>query len=314
TDTSDDDLVSVYSNQLTLAPPKSKRSRLGVGAVAVESGLGSETSEGLSHAKGMSTRLLPAQRTALKSFVSLTQTNEKIALTCLQRAQFNVQSAVEHYYEHQTYYETAQPNGVKGGSKVKMLFDRYANDPQDQLPDKIGPNGIMRLLDDLGLDAEDRKVLVLAYKLNAEVQCEFSWEEWKKGMEDMHVDSVDSLRQRLGQIDYGLRDLAQFKPLYTFTFTYSKAAGQRNLDIEVALAYWKILFKDQFALFPLWEEFMTVAYKKSVTKDTWNLLFDFVFSIKSDLSNYDEEESWPVVLDDFVNWARPRINSGATQS
>ncbi|GMT20733.1 hypothetical protein PFISCL1PPCAC_12030, partial [Pristionchus fissidentatus] len=249
----------------------------------------------------------------LKSFVSLTQTNDKIGLACLQRVGFNIEAAIEHYYQNQSHYVVTQQQSGMDDSRVKKLFDRYANDPKDNLPDKIGPNGVMKLLADLGLDAEDRKVLVLAYKLNAEVQCEFSWPEWKKGLTDMRVDSVDSLRSRLNQIDDGLRESAQFKPLYNFTFTYGKNAGQRNLDLQVALAYWTILFKDQFPLFPLWEEFMTTQHSKAVTKDTWSLLFDFAFSIKPDLSNYDEEGAWPVVLDNFVNWARPRINAQAMQ-
>lgn len=263
--------------------------------------------------KGMASRPSAAQRQAVKNFSNLTRTNEKIAIACLSRVGYNIEAAIEHYYQNQHHYVDQQQGG-NDDTRIKKLFERYANDPKDNLPDKIGPNGIFRLLNDLRLDSEDRKVLIMAFKMGAEVMCEFSWAEWKKGMQDMRVDSVDSLRSRLDEIDEGLRESSQFKPLYQFTFTYGKNAGQRNLELGTAVVYWKILFKDQFALLSLWEEFMTTEYCKPVTKDTWNLLFDFATSIKSDFSNYDEEGAWPVVLDNFVGWARARQSGEKMQS
>ncbi|GMS97195.1 hypothetical protein PENTCL1PPCAC_19370, partial [Pristionchus entomophagus] len=125
----------------------------------------------------------------------------------------------------------------------------------------------------------------------------------------MRVDTIDSLRKQLDAMDFGVCEIAAFRPLYQFTFKYGKPiAVQRNLSLEYAIVYWKILFKDQWALLPLWEDYLTNVYKKDITKDTWGQLFDFAHTIKMDFSNYNEEESWPVVLDEFVKWARPRLN------
>ncbi|GMR38429.1 hypothetical protein PMAYCL1PPCAC_08624 [Pristionchus mayeri] len=204
---------------------------------------------------------------------------------------------------------TAYNNNGYYGSPLKTLFNQYANDPEDRdkAPEKIGPNGIMRLLTDLRLDAEDRKVLILAYMMGAEVMSEFSWEEWEKGMNAMGANSIDGLRRKLDELDRGLKTNSHFGPLCKFTFTYGKMAGSRNLDLDTAIIFWKILFKDQFPLLGLWEEFLTTKYKKAITKDAWNQTFEFADAIKPDFSNYDPEESWPTVLDDFVNWARKRF-------
>lgn len=57
------------------------------------------------------------------------------------------------------------------------------SDPSDKVEGRrIGPNGILRLLNDLGVDPASREVLILAWKLKAGTQCEFSWDEWKDGM------------------------------------------------------------------------------------------------------------------------------------
>ena len=45
--------------------------------------------------------------------------------------------------------------------------------------------------------------------------------------------------------------------------------------------------------------------KGSVSKDCWNQLLQFRECVEDDLSNYeDESDAWPVLLDDFVEWAR----------
>lgn len=68
----------------------------------------------------------------------------------------------------------------------------------------MGPHGINRLLTDLGYEATDRRVLVLAWKFTAQTQCEFSLDEWVKGMTALQADTVQNLRQRIDSINSGL--------------------------------------------------------------------------------------------------------------
>ncbi|VDN43307.1 unnamed protein product [Gongylonema pulchrum] len=111
---------------------------------------------------------------------------------------------------------------------VPARIEHFA-DRQDADPSRIGPHGMLRFLTELGLDAEDRNVLILAWKLRAKTQCEFTWQEFSTGLTEMRVDTLDKLKAKIPLLNDELRNPQNFRDFYQFTFNYARVSSQRTL-------------------------------------------------------------------------------------
>jgi len=45
---------------------------------------------------------------------------------------------------------------------------------------------------------------------------------------------------------------------------------------------------------------------KAITKDVWDMLLTFCTDVDANMSNYDDDGAWPVMIDDFVEWYREK--------
>lgn len=75
----------------------------------------------------------------------------------------------------------------------------------------------------------------------------------------IRCDSLEKLRNKIVQIDNDLKnDANKFKDLYQFTFNFAKLPSQKSLDLEDAIAYWKMILADRFKHLDIWIQFLTV--------------------------------------------------------
>lgn len=53
-----------------------------------------------------------------------------------------------------------------------------------------------------------------------------------------------------------------------------------------------------------WFEFLRVKGSKGVSKDTWQMLPEFIRTIDEKFEQHDATAAWPSTIDDFVDWAK----------
>ena len=188
--------------------------------------------------------------------------------------------------------------------RVQALWWRYASWGDGN---KMLMEGVSQFLADLQLEPMSRAVLILAWQFNAQTQCEFTFSEFLSGMLALGCDSIDELRTRCSSLEDKIQHPMQFKILYYFTFYYAKSPEQTGLDQETAIAYWTILLADRFKFFDLWCEFLLKYPQRSISEDTWHTFIEFCNMINDDMSNHDASELWPVLIADFVDFARPIV-------
>lgn len=59
--------------------------------------------------------------------------------------------------------------------------------------------------------------------------------------------------------------------------------------------------KKRFKFFPQWTKFWQENELKGVPRDTWALLLKFIEKVGDNVKNYNDDDCWPLVFDDFVH-------------
>lgn len=259
-------------------------------------------------------KLNKQQKDKVRQFIDLTQTGESTATNCLGQFNWHVERAADAYFTNPRRYAAAtETKSQVDRKKIEQLFQKYKEIDREKSEERILVNGMVRLLEDLRLAPESIRVLILAWKCDAKTQCEFTRDEFMRGILELGSDSLEKIGKALQSSESELQNIQKFRDLYSFTYNYAQhSSTQKNLDFEVAVAYWRILLTGRFVLMELWLEFLKEVNKnRSISRDTWNLLFDFAVNINGDINRFDGEGAWPVLIDEFVEWVRPRIPSQA---
>ncbi|XP_042901219.1 DCN1-like protein 4 isoform X2 [Parasteatoda tepidariorum] len=195
--------------------------------------------------------------------------------------------------------------------KCMALFQEYAsaNDP-----DVLGPEGMEKFCEDIGVEPENIIMLVIAWKMEAKQMGFFTKSEWLRGLKDLECDSIAKIRNKIDYLRSLLNDPVIFKSLYRYAYDFARDKDQRSMDIETAKAMLQLLLGRQWPMYSSFHQFLEQSKYKVINKDQWCNVLEFSRFIKPDLSNYDEDGAWPVLLDEFVESLNIRQNSGNQKS
>lgn len=97
------------------------------------------------------------QRQLVDQFVDFTQSTSTVAKHFLSIAKWDLEVAINEYLAYQ-----APSMNKRDQQSLVAIFDKYKEDK-----DKIGIDGTLRYVEDLGYEPEDRVVLALAEFLEA---------------------------------------------------------------------------------------------------------------------------------------------------
>ncbi len=193
-------------------------------------------------------------------------------------------------------------------SKIHALFEQY-KDPEE---DAILADGIENLCNDLEVRPEEFRVLVWAWKFDAETMCRFTRNEFFNGCKKLKVDSIKGIQSKFPEMVSEAMNRQTFKDLYRWTYKFGldNDIGQRTLPVDMALSLWRLVFsQNEPPILKRWLGFLerhpTI---RGIPKDTWDMFLNFSEAVGDDLSSYDDTEAWPSLFDDFVEYENDREN------
>ena len=197
------------------------------------------------------------------------------------------------------------------GKGVDGLFEFYKEPSEDV----IGPEGIERLCDDLGVAPSDRRVLILAYLMKAERMGFFSRHEFLHGCRILSVTSLSQLKKTLPKLDAAIASPAAFQNFYSFAFQFLLTdPGQKIIDVDTAAQMLHIVYPEGRWVPALCEYLPIQTEYKKIGKDQWENFLKFSSEVLPDLSNATDNPAWPLICDNFCEWYQKKTAAQGGES
>ena len=207
--------------------------------------------------------------------------------------------------------KASSPRGSKkkaGGTA--LAFATYA-DPDEGY---VTFEGLGKLGEDLGIDASsDTKLLVLCWRLGAEKPGCVSEEEWAKLGSEPSLPTCDkpvtleTLKAGWSTLDPAFLENSDFRPFFKFCFEFNREGTKKFLERDTALALLPICIEDRSKHTKTFLEFLeTKPEDFKINRDQWCSFLDFSLNVgpAPDFLGWDaDESSWPILLDEFVEFA-----------
>ncbi|CAA7026057.1 unnamed protein product [Microthlaspi erraticum] len=195
---------------------------------------------------------------------------------------------------------------TKEMDRIDHLFNQYANKSSNL----IDPEGIEELCSNLEVSHTDIRILMLAWKMKSEKQGYFTNEEWRRGLKALRADTINKLKKALPELEKEVRRQSNFADFYAYAFRYCLTEEkQKSIDIETICQLLDIVMGSTFrAQVDYFVEYLKIQNDyKVINMDQWMGFFRFCNEISfPEMTEYNPELAWPLVLDNFVEWIREK--------
>lgn len=235
----------------------------------------------------------------VKTLASFINASEMCCMELLERTSWDVETAANCFFAEGANdpYATAEVSFEINEAQANAWFNTYAD---AEANDMMLVDGILAFCSDLEVEPEDIVLLLLSYKMKAENMLEYKREEFMKGLKAIGCSSIGEVQKAFAALRSELDTKPSFKKIYAFSYNFAKKRGVKSLDRDVAVALWRILLDGRFGLVNEWCDFVETNHKHAITRDEWMQTFEFVHQIGTDLSEFDDNGAWPLLIDDFV--------------
>lgn len=198
------------------------------------------------------------------------------------------------------------PRGNK--DKLGQLFDKSYADAEEK--DIMSQDGMIKFFKDNKVNPDGHETLIIAQLLQCEEMGIISRDEFVDGFYKngcMNKSDVQQCVQRQCQIVNG--SVKSYKKFYKWIFVHVKEdEKKKQIPMDLAIALWNILFKKEAKSMKLLKEWMAYCEKvkdkelKVVSRDLWEQIYDFLKETNSIDSYDDAGGSWPIAVDEFVEY------------
>lgn len=125
-------------------------------------------------------------------------------------------------YSSRRYGGSRLDEASQFSQKRCLTWFREYTTPDD--PDTLGPEGMEKFCEDIGVEPENVVMLVLAYRMQARQMGFFTQEEWLRGLSDLQCDSITKIQARLDHLKCLLNDPNHFKAIYRYAYDFARVS------------------------------------------------------------------------------------------
>eukprot|EP00668_Euglena_longa_P045855 GGOE01061537.1.p1 GENE.GGOE01061537.1~~GGOE01061537.1.p1 ORF type:complete len:292 (+),score=76.86 GGOE01061537.1:86-877(+) len=211
---------------------------------------------------------------------------------------------------HTAVEQISIPNEVCDVCRIQALFDRYAqlSGVLAQGEKCITGDGLTLLERDFGWPADNHcTYFALRYCLSAQHMNLITLPEWMQGFARLRCDTVDKAKRKLIHYQVSLKaDRHAFQSFFNYVFRCLNRQSLRCIDTAVAQRALLAVVGNHSPFTLTFCQFLTESAPRGMNADQWRNFLPFSFHIRPDFSNYDLNDAWPSIYDDYVEWLRRR--------